>query len=73
MIGSTSKIKGTFRYLLDQGITKEKISQIYAPMGLNIASRKPKEIAISILSEILLVKNEGTPEHMRQVKNILAN
>jgi xanthine dehydrogenase accessory factor len=70
MIGSTSKIKGTFRYLLDQGVTKEKISQIYAPMGLNIASRKPKEIAISILSEILLVKNEGTPEHMRQVKNI---
>ncbi len=57
MIGSTSKIKGTFRYLLDQGVTKEKISQIYAPMGLNIASRKPKEIGISILSEILLVKN----------------
>ena len=70
MIGSTSKIKGTFSYLLDQGVSRENISKIYAPMGLNIASIKPKEIAMSIMSEILMVKNCGTPEHMRVVKKI---
>jgi len=68
MIGSTNKIRQIFAYLLDQGIPKEKIEQVFAPMGLNIASVRPGEIAISIFGEILLVKNNGSPEHMRAIK-----
>lgn len=68
MIGSRGKIKIALRYLLDQGITQDRIEQIYAPMGLNIASIQPKEIAVSIMSEMLLVKNNGSPEHMRIIK-----
>ncbi len=71
MIGSSSKIKKIFRYLLDHATPRAAIEKVYAPMGLNIASVKPPEIALAIFSEILLVKNSGTPESMRRVKKDL--
>jgi len=70
MIGSSKKIKTTFAYLREQGIAEEKIAALYAPMGLNIASTRPREIAVAIISEMLLVKNGGSAEHMRTVKKI---
>lgn len=70
MIGSSQKIKKTLKYLLDQGVSRETIRNLYTPMGLNVATIAPKEIAISIMAEILLVKNNGTSEHMKTVKNI---
>ena len=72
MIGSTKKIKKTIAYLLEQGVSREIIEKLYMPMGLNVATIQPKEIAVSIISEILLVKNGGSPEHMRAVKKISA-
>lgn len=71
MIGSSNKIRKTFAYLQEQGIAREKIAQVFAPMGLNIASIRPAEIAVAIIGEILLVKNQGSPEHMRAVKKII--
>jgi len=70
MVGSSSKIKEIYQHLLGRGVAREKLDAVYAPMGLNIAVRKPKEIALSIMAEILLVKNRGTAEHMRRVKDI---
>ncbi len=70
MIGSSRKIKEIYHHLLERGVAREKLEAVYAPMGLNIATVKPKEIALSIMGEILLVKNNGSTEHMRTVKNI---
>ena len=70
MIGSSSKIKEIYQHLLARGVVREKLDAVYAPMGLNIATVKPKEIALSILSEIFLVKNGGSAKHMKTVKNI---
>jgi len=70
MIGSTRKIKKTRDYLFEQGISKETIDSFYTPMGLNVATIAPKEIAVAIMAEILLVKNNGSAEHMRVVKKI---
>lgn len=70
MIGSRNKIRSTMHTLLKQGISREKLEAVYAPMGLNIASVQPREIAVSIISEILLVKNKGSLHHMRTIKDI---
>lgn len=70
MIGSKNKISYIFKQLLGQGISRDQLEAVYAPMGLNIASIEPKEIALSIMSEILLVKNNGSTDHMRTVKNV---
>ena len=71
MIGSSNKIRKIFEYLLARGVSRQRIENVFAPMGLNIASIQPGEIALSIIGEILLVKNHGSPEHMRTVKKIL--
>lgn len=71
MIGSSNKIRKIFEYLLAQGVPRERVEKVFAPMGLNIASIRPEEIAIAIIGEILLVKNNGSPEHMRAVKKIV--
>lgn len=71
MIGSTSKIKKIFRYLLDQNVSRTSIEKVFAPMGLNIASIRPREIALSIFSEMMLVKNNGSAESMRKIKGNL--
>lgn len=70
MIGSTRKIKGTLEYLKSKGVSRSAIEKLYTPMGLNVATIAPREIAVSIMAEILLVKNNGTAKHMRDVKKI---
>jgi len=63
MIGSSKKTAGVFDTLRKEGISQEMLEGIYAPIGLDIASGAPAEIAVSILAEILLIKNGGTPAH----------
>ncbi|MGE4319408.1 MAG: XdhC family protein [Deferribacterales bacterium] len=70
MIGSTSKIRKIFGNLKDRSVGEEALKRVYAPMGLNIADTNPKEIALSILSEMMLVKNSGSADHMRDLKKI---
>jgi len=57
MMGSKAKVETLFNELLTEGITQEQLGKIYAPIGLPISSKTPKEIAISILAEIIQVKN----------------
>ena len=45
--------------LLSMGFNKEIINRIHAPIGLDIGSKKPNEIALSIIAEILKVKRLG--------------
>jgi xanthine dehydrogenase accessory factor len=70
MIGSRKKIVESYRDLLNEGINKDDLSKIYSPVGLDISSGEPAEIALGIMAEILKVKNKGTGRHMRDVKAI---
>lgn len=70
IIGSERKIKHIMDELINEGIPKESLMEVYAPMGLDIASRLPEEIALGTLSEILLIKNNGSLNHMRDLKKI---
>ncbi len=59
MIGSKLKVAKAFENLREEGFDEEKIESIYAPIGLPIKAETPAEIAVSILSQIILVKNEN--------------
>lgn len=65
MIGSVKKVKTLFAELEKENISEEKRATIYAPIGLDIASEAPAEIAVSILAEIIMLKNNGTLKHKR--------
>ena len=68
MIGSKTKVKEVFSKLSDEGVSEERLAGIYAPIGLDIASAVPAEIAVAVLAEILLVKNDGDLKHKKTLR-----
>lgn len=55
MIGSRRKVLQVYDQLKADGFSAEQLSSVYAPIGLDIGSDSPAEIAVSIVAEILLV------------------
>lgn len=44
--------------LLEMGVSAEALERIHAPIGLNIGARRPEEIAVSIIAEIVQAMNQ---------------
>lgn len=44
--------------LLAEGLTRAQIDRLHAPIGLDIGGRTPAEIALSIIAEIVAVRND---------------
>jgi xanthine dehydrogenase accessory factor len=60
MIGSRRRIKACFQRFRDEDkIAEELIEKVYAPIGLDIATETPAEIALSILGEVIKVRRGG--------------
>jgi len=57
MIGSKTKVKTILEDLVKKGIQKEKIEKVFSPIGLDILTHKPDEIAVSIVAQMLAVKS----------------
>ncbi|MFA7577574.1 MAG: XdhC family protein, partial [Candidatus Muiribacteriota bacterium] len=58
-IGSKNKVKIMIDELKETGNCDEFVKILHSPVGLKIGANTPFEIAISILSEIVCVKNTG--------------
>jgi len=71
MIGSKKKVKETYEKLKNEGVSKEVLKRVYAPIGIDIDNGTPNEIAFSIMSEILVLKNKGQLEHLKVLKDIM--
>ena len=66
MIGSRRKVGLVRQMLADSGIAQDVIDSVHMPVGLDIGAETPEEIAVSIMAEIIAVKNrtrksEGIP------------
>lgn len=57
VIGSKSKRNVMEKELMEQGLTKEKVSSFICPLGEDIGSNSPAEIAISITAQLLKYRN----------------
>ena len=60
LIGSKRKVKTIFSTLREEGATESALASIHAPIGLDIGSETPSEIALSIMAEILLALRGGS-------------
>jgi xanthine dehydrogenase accessory factor len=60
MIGSRRRVLGLFQLLEQEGFSKEKIDQVHAPIGLDIGALTVKEIAISIVAQLIQRRRKGT-------------
>jgi xanthine dehydrogenase accessory factor len=59
MIGSKRKIKLIFDDLLNEGISRDALERVHAPLGFHIGSQTVPEIAVSIVSELIAHRNLG--------------
>lgn len=57
LMGSKAKVKNVMSEMMLLGISQEKIDSIYSPIGIEINSETPEEIAISIAAQIIKVRN----------------
>jgi xanthine dehydrogenase accessory factor len=57
MISSKRKANEIFARLRSEGVSEDALRKVHAPIGIDIGSKTPKEIAISILAEIVKVRN----------------
>ena len=62
MIASKAKVIRVFKELEEEGYKREDLEKIYTPIGLDVDNGSVEEIAISIMAEILMIKNKKTGE-----------
>lgn len=58
MMGSHKKVETIFKNLENEGFERHDLNNIHAPIGIEIPSQTPYEIAISIVAEMISAKND---------------
>jgi xanthine dehydrogenase accessory factor len=58
LLGSDTTQEERLGALKERGFSDEDLSRIHGPVGLDIGGRRPAEIALAILAEIVRVRNE---------------
>jgi len=57
MIGSRRKIGIIYQAILNEGFTRHDLERVHAPIGLPIGGETPQEIGVSIVSEMIGLRN----------------
>jgi len=57
VLGSKKKIKKMFTDYAAQGMDARRLKKIHSPIGIQIKSQTPEEIAVSIAAQIIKIKN----------------
>ena len=57
MMGSRKRVAIVKKELEEEGLPKEFLESIHAPIGLDIGSETPEEIAVAVMAEIISIKN----------------
>ncbi len=66
MIGSTRKRDLIYRDLMNQGVSKERLAEVFSPVGLDIHAETPEEIAVSIVAQLIWKRSPG-----KKTRNLL--
>jgi xanthine dehydrogenase accessory factor len=61
MIGSRRKRDAIYDALRAEGVSQSQIDRVHCPIGLAIGAESPEEIAVSIVSEMILERSRKTP------------
>ncbi|MFW6174906.1 MAG: XdhC family protein, partial [Chloroflexota bacterium] len=65
LLGSKRKAILIYEQLLRRGVSMDRLREIRSPAGLDIGGRTPEEIAVSIVSEILMFRLGGNGGPMK--------
>jgi xanthine dehydrogenase accessory factor len=65
IIGSKRRWMMTRKELIAQGVPEEKLNRVHSPIGLELNAETPEEIGISIMAELIMLRNNGTGKSMK--------
>jgi xanthine dehydrogenase accessory factor len=68
-VASPRKKEKVFENLVELGFDPNKIGEIHAPAGVNINAKKPDEVAISILAQLIQIRNSSEVTGFKAFKN----
>ena len=68
LLGSRPKVVHIFAALEEQGVPREELARVHAPLGLEIGAQTPDEIAVSILAEMIAVRRGVDPARTASMK-----
>jgi xanthine dehydrogenase accessory factor len=71
MVGSRRRVRAALEQLVREGIPRERLASVHAPIGLDVGAETPEEIAISIAAEIVLVRRGGTGVPLRDRERVV--
>jgi xanthine dehydrogenase accessory factor len=60
LLGSRRKTILIYQRLANLGVPVERLKQVHAPIGLDIGALTPEELAVSIMSEIIMWRHNGS-------------
>jgi len=64
VIGSKRRWLTTQKALFEQGISESELARVLSPIGLELNAETPEEIAVSIMAEIIMLRNGGNGKRM---------
>lgn len=65
LIASRKRSRLVLDYLREAGVGRTQLDRVMAPAGLDLGARTPEEIALCVISEIVLTRRGGTGLRMR--------
>lgn len=65
LIASRKRSRLVLDYLRQEGINQKELDKVVAPAGLDLGPRTPEEIALCVISEIVMLRRDGSGMRMR--------
>ena len=59
VIGSQRRWAMARKQMLEEGTPQEKLDRVRSPIGLELNAETPEEIAVSIMAEIIMLRQGG--------------
>lgn len=72
LIASRKRARLVMDYLRHEDFAEQELERVMAPSGLDLGARTPEEIALCVMSEIVMVRREGSGMRMRDKINLEA-
>jgi xanthine dehydrogenase accessory factor len=69
LVASRKRSRLVLDYLRKEGFSEEDLERVRAPSGIDLGARTPEEIALCVISEIVLVRRGGSGRLMRDTLN----
>jgi xanthine dehydrogenase accessory factor len=70
LIGSQRRWAMAKKAMLERGVSPEKLDRVRSPIGLELHAETPEEIAVSIMAEIIMLRQGGDGSVMSVIKNV---